>query len=338
MTTPARRCFEALAALVMLGLSSTATGHDARPLSVVIVEQTDDLYRTVVRVPPTVETRNAPRIVWPAPCTPADETTGSRPGLVQTLYVRCAGGLESRTISIEYPFFNPSITSLIRLETLEWGSVTSVLPPDALEWTAPAEPSFAGIAGDYLRLGFTHIWEGIDHLLFVAGLLLLAGRPGRIVRAITGFTIAHSITLSLAALGMVRVPVAPVEAMIAMSILFLAADIARGDRTTFSYRYPIVLSFVFGLLHGFGFASALGETGLPPGGIVTGLMFFNIGVELGQLAFVAAIALVVFVVRRIGIAGITRMRTASIGLTAAYCLGIPAAYWSLERTVSALGF
>ena len=252
--------------------------------------------------------------------------------------VRCAGGLENLTIRIDYPLYNPSLTTLFRVDASGEAPVTAVLPPDELAWVVPPEPTFLSVARDYLALGFAHIWEGPDHLLFIAGLMLLARGPRRIFWAVTGFTAAHSITLSLATLGVVRLPVEPVEAMIALSILFLAAEIARNDVKSFSSRYPVALSFVFGLLHGFGFASALGDIGLPRGELATGLAFFNIGVELGQLAFIAAAAVLVLGWRlarrqaRTGPAAAWNFRPALVG---AYALGIPAAFWFLERTAAA---
>jgi len=323
-----------------LGLAQDAAAHDARPLSITIVEQTAAAYRIVVRAPPTVEAGNAPVLIWPSAC----ETLESAPLAFvpgSTSLISCPGGLAGRTLAIDYPAYNPSITTLVRVEPLEGGSITAVLPPDELEWLVPPEPTLLSVARDYVLLGFEHIWGGIDHLLFVAGLLLLAGSVRRIVLAVTGFTLAHSITLSLASLGVVRAPVAPVEAMIALSILFLAAEIARNDLTSFSHRFPIVLSFVFGLLHGFGFASALGEIGLPRGEIASGLLFFNLGVELGQLAFIGLVAVVLLVIDRIMRRPATdrggELFPARAGLIGAYVLGIPAAFWFLERTAVAFG-
>lgn len=331
--------------LILLALGAgSASAHDARPLSIAIVEQTNDVYRVVVRTPPTVENQNWPRIEWPEPCRVLESTSaGSVPAAA--MLVSCPGGLATRRIRIDYPFYNPSITSLIRLETVNGNPITAVLPPDELEWIVPDEPTFWTVARDYLMLGFRHIWEGPDHLLFIAGLMLLARRPRRIFWAVTGFTVAHSITLSVAALGLFRLPVGPVEAMIALSILFLAAEIARDDAASFSRRYPIVLSFVFGLLHGFGFASALGEIGLPRAEIATGLWFFNVGVELGQLAFIAVAALLMLATRRRpALAGevanqadgdVASVDSERFVVAGAYCLGIPAAFWFVERTTAA---
>jgi hydrogenase/urease accessory protein HupE len=220
-------------------------------------------------------------------------------------------------------------------------SATAVLPPDELSWLVPAEPTLLTVARDYIALGFRHIWEGPDHLLFVAGLLLLARVPRRILWAVTGFTAAHSLTLSLAALGIVRVPIEPVEAMIALSILFLAGEIARDDPSGFSSRFPVALSFVFGLLHGFGFASALGEVGLPRGELAAGLAFFNVGVEFGQLAFIAVIGALMVAWRllrpRLPAGADARFAAAQVSLVGAYALGIPAAFWFIERMATAFG-
>jgi hydrogenase/urease accessory protein HupE len=339
----------ALAGLLALAATMQAAAHDARPLSIAIVEQGDDLYRAVVRAPPTVDAGNAPRILWPEACEILQSAPlAQAPGSMSL--VRCAGGLANRTIRVDYPLYNPSLTTLFRVEPADDAPVTAVLPPDELAWLVPPEPTFFTVARDYLALGFKHIWEGPDHLLFVAGLMLLARGARRIFWAVTGFTAAHSITLSLSTLGVVRLAVEPVEAMIALSILFLAAEIARNDATSFSSRFPVALSFVFGLLHGFGFASALGEIGLPRGELAAGLAFFNVGVELGQLAFIAAAALLVLAWRSARQRGQMALRTGPPtgpvptatgtwrpALVGAYALGIPAAYWCIERTVAAFG-
>jgi hydrogenase/urease accessory protein HupE len=319
--------------------AGAASAHDARPLSIAIVEQTSGLYRVVMRAPPTVDRSNTPQVLWPEACVlletaPLSQARGS------TSLVSCPDGLENQAVRIEYPSYNPSITTLIRVLPLSGVSITAVMPPDQREWIVPAEPTFRTVARDYLLLGFGHIWQGKDHLLFVAGLLLLARVPRKIFWAVTGFTAAHSITLSLAALGYIHLAVAPVEAMIALSILFLATEIARNDPTSFSSRYPIVLSFVFGLLHGFGFASALGEIGLPRDELAAGLLFFNLGVEAGQLAFIAAAGSIILAVKLARTAGRARpidgwLGSAPVALAGSYCLGVPAAFWFLERTATA---
>ncbi len=167
-----------LAALAALAFTGLAAAHDARPLAVTLLEQTAGIYRAVVRVPPTVEAGNTPEVRWPAACEIV-ERAPLRLAAGSTSLLRCPGGLGQQTIRIDYPVYNPSITTLIRVLPAGEPPLTAVLPPDLLEWTVPAEPTLAGVARDYLMLGFRHIWEGPDHLLFVAGLLLLAGTNSR---------------------------------------------------------------------------------------------------------------------------------------------------------------
>jgi hydrogenase/urease accessory protein HupE len=144
------------------------------------------------------------------------------------------------------------------------------------------------VAFEYTRLGIEHIWLGLDHLLFVACLLFIARTPRRLLITITGFTAAHSLTLILSILSWVRLPVPPVEAAIALSILFLVCEIARPLANSWTWRHPVLVSSLFGLLHGFGFASVLRDIVLPQTQLPAALLTFNLGVEIGQLLFVAA--------------------------------------------------
>lgn len=330
-----------LFAICLLLVSSLTTAHDARPLSITLLEQSAGIYRVVVRAPPSLNISEAPLLQWPENCD-IRETAPLSAALGSVSLIVCADGLAGKTIALTYPSFNPSITALIRLQAVDGHSITAVLPPDTLLWTVPVDPGWSEVALEYTILGFKHIWLGIDHLLFVLGLLLLARRPRKILYAITGFTIAHSITLSLATLGVVRVPITLVEAMIALSVFFLAVEIARGNTQSFSHRFPIVISFVFGLLHGFGFASVLGEFHLPEREIVTGLLFFNVGVELGQIAFIAVL-LGIFALWQKWVKRWTAIVVGSAAYPidaqiniASYLLGIPAAYWFIERTILAV--
>ena len=156
--------------------------------------------------------------------------------------------------------------------------------------SADADP---GGAWSYLYLGIEHILLGVDHLLFVLGLLLIVGDRWMLVKTVTAFTLAHSITLAVATFGVAHVPAAPLNASIALSILFLGPEIVRRWRgeTSFTIRHPWVVAFAFGLLHGFGFASGLAQLGLPDNQIPLALLLFNVGVEIGQLAFVLGILL-----------------------------------------------
>ncbi len=188
--------------------------------------------------------------------------------------------------------------------------------------------SLGGLAKRYLELGAEHILFGIDHLLFVLGLLLLLQGFWKLIQAITAFTVAHSITLAFAVLGIFPVPNAPIEVLIALSILFLAREIIMGQRgeKTLVHSRPWIVAFVFGLFHGFGFAGALGELGLSDADIPLALLFFNLGVEAGQVAFIAALIALNIVFNRY-----LAHLFFSFQKGLAYGLGGIATYWFIER-------
>jgi hydrogenase/urease accessory protein HupE len=188
-------------------------------------------------------------------------------------------------------------------------------------------------AGEYLVLGFHHILLGIDHLLFVLGLLIIVRGPRMLVETITAFTVAHSITLGLATLGYASVSGPPLNAAIALSILFLGPEMVRAwkGQTSFTLRHPWVVAFCFGLLHGFGFASGLSTVGMPHAEIPLALAMFNVGVELGQLAFVT---LILLAFRAVRILEFRWPRWAELG--PAYAVGSLGAYWTIQRTAMML--
>ncbi len=194
--------------------------------------------------------------------------------------------------------------------------------------------SWQAAAQRYTLLGIEHILEGIDHLLFVLALLFIVRDKWMLIKTVTAFTLAHSITLGLATLGIVEVSPRPVEAIIALSIAFLAMEIihARNGRYGLAYRAPWVVAFGFGLLHGFGFAGALSEIGLPESEIPIALLFFNIGVEIGQLLFIAVMLLTIYqLVKAIPINQYARVRVLPV-----YLIGTLGMYWFLERVGSIL--
>jgi hydrogenase/urease accessory protein HupE len=191
------------------------------------------------------------------------------------------------------------------------------------------------MAATYLRLGTDHILTGIDHLLFVLGLVLIVGSRWTLFKTITAFTVAHSITLAVATLGYASAPLPPLNAAIALSILFLGPEIVRvwRDETSLTIRYPWVVAFVFGLLHGFGFASGLKATGLPQTDIAWALLLFNLGVEIGQLFFVFLILGLAWSYHQLEIHW-PRWALALPG----YTVGTLGAYWAIQRTAILLGF
>jgi hydrogenase/urease accessory protein HupE len=185
-------------------------------------------------------------------------------------------------------------------------------------------------AGAHLTLGIEHILTGIDHLLFVLCLLILVDGWRRLVTTVSAFTVAHSLTLGAATLGLATVPQAPVEAVIALSIVFVAGEIVHGvrGRPGITARAPWAIAFVFGLLHGFGFAGALLEAGLPDNAVPLALLFFNLGVEVGQLAFVVLVLVALQAWRRLPLRA-----PAWTSAAVAYLVGSVAMYWTIERTI-----
>jgi len=226
---------------------------------------------------------------------------------------------------------------LLRIDYLDGTASNERLTPSMPSVTIPARPSAFEVVRTYTVLGVEHILLGVDHLLFVLALLLIVQGIGRLVATVTAFTVAHSITLGAATLGFVHVPSAPVEAVIALSILFLASELARqrtaggaaADTANLTQRFPWVMAFSFGLLHGFGFAGALSEVGMPQQAVPLALLFFNVGVELGQLLFIAAV---------FGFAWLVRLSTVRVPAfwprVVAYGVGSVSAFWVVERTIA----
>jgi hydrogenase/urease accessory protein HupE len=224
--------------------------------------------------------------------------------------------------------------ALLRLRLADGREFQAVLRPGAAEFFVPERQTPLDVAAGYLALGFRHILEGLDHLAFVLGLVLLVRDTRSLVWTVTAFTAGHSVTLSLAVLGFVGLPPALVELGIAASILLLALELARGETGSASWlrRAPWAVAGVFGLLHGFGFAGALAEVGLPQEEIPTALLSFNVGIELGQLAFVAA----VLALRR-ALRPALRRTPAWLERVPAYGIGALAGYWCLDRAFALLG-
>jgi hydrogenase/urease accessory protein HupE len=249
--------------------------------------------------------------------------------LVERWLIEVDGGLAGRRI--EFVGLQATITDvLVRVQTRDGAVSTSLVRPSQAWIEIAAARGPAAVAGAYLMHGVEHILFGFDHLLFVLALILIV-RSGRVLLwTITAFTLAHSITLSLATLGVVEVPAPPVEAAIALSIVLLACEIIRLRRgqTSLTARWPWLVAFAFGLLHGLGFAGALTEIGLPQGDIPLALFAFNVGVEIGQLIFVAAVLGLLACIRRIDFPLAVERHALSI---ATYAIGTMAAFWFIER-------
>lgn len=237
------------------------------------------------------------------------------------------GGLVGQTVRID-GIVGGATDVLVRVERADGTSQVERLLPERPQFTIVASAGLAEVARSYLVLGVEHILGGIDHLLFVLALLLIVRGGRRIFATVTAFTVAHSLTLVAATLGWVRVPGAPVEAVIALSIVFVAAEVVHGlrGRPGLTARAPWIVAFTFGLLHGFGFAGALAEVGLPQKAIPPALLMFNVGVELGQLLFVAAVLALRALLARLPLRA---PRWAAY--VPAYAIGALATMWVFER-------
>lgn len=241
--------------------------------------------------------------------------------------VNCPGGLTDGRITIDG--LSGTLTdTLVRISMVDHTTRVSRLTPAAPSFQIPATPTWTQTAASYLGLGVEHILWGFDHLLFVLALLLLVKGWRQVITTITAFTVAHSLTLAAAALGFVDVPQRPVEAVIALSIVLVAAEVVRrqqGNRSI-TQQWPWTIAFTFGLLHGLGFAGALSEIGLPQQAIPLALLFFNIGVELGQIIFVISAYLVYAFLKPV----LVRLPR-SLNYAPAYAIGTVAAFWTVER-------
>jgi hypothetical protein len=328
--------FSCLAVLLMLcAMPSLAWTHTLGVDEAKLTEMADGSYHLVSRVPPLYQPLiKAPQL--PPRCAPEGTPRGTRGAYEVRFIFTCESPLTAAD-EIVLPWRREG--ALMTVTWLGEEPVTRFAGKDGGVITLHLNEFLAGSGSvcaatqRYTLLGIEHILAGIDHLLFVLALLFVVGGGWRLVKTITAFTVAHSITLGLATLGYINMPSAPVEAAIALSIVFLCVEIihARQGRPGLTFTYPWVVAFAFGLLHGLGFAGALSEIGLPPPEIPLALLFFNVGVELGQLIFVFAVLALLVLLRR-G-AGITRESAAFIRTerVAVYIIGIAASYWLIER-------
>jgi hydrogenase/urease accessory protein HupE len=274
--------------------------------------------------------------VLPETCAPrtGDAPTFNGSAWVTSWIATCPEGLAGGLLSIK-GLAQTQTDVLVRYEVSPGTVQTRRLVPQSPDFVLQGAPGMSGVMMTYVPLGIDHILGGIDHLLFVFALLLLITNGWRLLGAITAFTLAHSITMAVATLGLITLPAPPVEAVIALSIMFLASELVlrRDGRERLSEKHPWMVSFSFGLLHGFGFAGALLEIGLPQGDVPLALLSFNIGVELGQLAFVAIVVALGAVLARL--APVLKQRitapNSTAMLTTSYAIGSLSAFWLFER-------
>jgi hydrogenase/urease accessory protein HupE len=317
---------------IMLAVALPATAHEVRPAFLQIRQIDTSTYDILWKTPAQGDLRLALNVMLPAECRDVAEprTTLVNAAVIQRWRSNCAGGLPGKRIVIEH--LQSTLTDVIlRFEPLADTPKTLRLNGAAPHAVIPSRQSFRQVAETYFRLGVEHILFGFDHLLFVLCLLILVGDLKRLVGAITAFTLAHSLTLAGTTLGWLNLASVPVEACIALSIAFIAAEIvkARQGRIGVTQRWPWLASLAFGLLHGFGFASALREIGLPDGAVPLALAFFNVGVETGQLMFIA-----VALAARLGWRTFAAPPPLWAWRIPPYVAGIVACFWFIERTAN----
>ena len=322
--------------LVALAAVPPARAHEARPAYLEVKEIAPGQFSVLWRTPVLAGMRLPVVLIMPDGVRNLHEPTVQ--DLADSLVERRSidagpGGLAGRRI--EFVGLQLTITDvLVRVEMLDGRRWTAIARPSQPWIEMAASETWMATAATYVAQGIRHILLGADHLLFVLGLLLIVGDRWMLLKTVTAFTLAHSITLAVATLGYAEVPVLPLNAAIALSILFLGPEIVRVWRgeTSFTIRHPWVVAFAFGLLHGFGFASALTGAGLPRRELPLALVTFNIGVELGQLGF---IGLILALERSFRILEIRWPRW--LQAAPAYAVGSLGAYWTIQRVVILLG-
>ncbi|MEJ2472111.1 MAG: HupE/UreJ family protein [Desulfuromonadales bacterium] len=312
-----------------------AAAHEVRPGFLELRETGESTYSFLWKRPSGGEVE-----IYIAPIIPQEcrlDTPGKQQLTPGAVLIRgtltCQDGIAGKTITIDG--LASTITDVIvRVHHADGRLESHLLKPMNPSVTLGAKTTGWQRAVTYLRLGFEHILLGVDHLLFVLGLLLIVANRWMLIKTVTAFTIAHSITLAIATLGYASAPLPPLNVAIALSILFLGPEIVRRWRgqTSFTIRHPWVVAFAFGLLHGFGFASGLTNMGLPQAEIPLALLLFNIGVEIGQICFVG---LILGLEKSFKVMEISWPRL--VEALPGYTVGSLGAYWTIQRLMIMLG-
>ncbi len=316
--------------LLQLLFISFSFADEIRPGYLELKEQTPNVFSVLWKVPAKGDKRLSLHVKLPDNCKDKLKANSRliNGAFIQRWIIACDGGLAEKTIYIS-GLDTTNTDVLLNLEFLGAASQSVLLTPRRSLFIIPVKPSSMQVVSTYTLLGISHILMGVDHLLFVFALLLIVTNLRRLLWTITAFTLAHSITLAGATLGLVHVPQKPVEAIIALSILFLAMEIihSKNGRPGAAARWPWLVAFIFGLLHGFGFAGALAEVGLPQQSIPLALIFFNVGVEIGQLIFVSCVVMAGWILHQMKFqTTLNRLETVVV-----YSIGSIASFWVFER-------
>ncbi len=318
---------------------SGASAHEMRPAYLELRETKAETYDVLWKVPGRGDDmRLGLYVVFPTDTRNVTEPRGVmiNNALTERWTVQRPGGLAGGPIHIAG--LSATMTDvLVRLERLDGSTQITRLTPAAPSFVVVSAPRVLEVAATYTGLGVEHILLGIDHLLFILALVLITRGGWKLVKTVTAFTVSHSLTLTAATLGWVHVPPPPVEAVIALSIVFVAAEIVRQQRGVegITARAPWIVAFSFGLMHGLGFAGALSEVGLPAGHIPTALLFFSLGVETGHLLFVGVVLALIALGRRAlrsaMFSAFSLQLSAFFRLAPPYAIGSVAMFWVIQR-------
>jgi hydrogenase/urease accessory protein HupE len=327
-------CFALVCATALL-CNQDARAHEVRPGLLELRETAPGTYSMFWKKPAGGETEIDMAPVIPAGCelSTADQGPLTPGAFVMRGVLRCEGGIQGKTLAIGG--LESTVTDVIvRVEMLDGRKWTAIVHPSQPSVQIAGLQTRMAVIGSFIVEGIRHILFGADHMLFVLGLLLIVKNRWMLLKTITAFTVAHSITLAIATLGYANAPMNLLNAGIALSILFLGPEIVRSWRgeTSFTIQHPWVVAFAFGLLHGFGFASALTSAGLPRAELPLALLSFNVGVEIGQVSFVA---LVLLLERSFQVLEIRWPRFAEA--LPGYTVGSLGAFWTIQRVVILLG-
>jgi hydrogenase/urease accessory protein HupE len=324
-----RRWFICAVVLITLTVAQTVYAHEVRPGYLELRQIDAATYTVMWKVPAVGDMRLSIHPRFPENCKPANEVTSYRAADSYTEHfkIACPGGLNGGTIAIDG--IAATMTDvLVRVERTDGATQVARLTSSVPALVVVASPDKLQVVRAYSVLGVKHILTGIDHLLFVLALIIITSGGWMLVRTVTAFTVAHSITLTAATLGYVHVPQRPVEAVIALSIVFVASEIVHGrqGRKGITAHAPWIVALTFGLLHGLGFASGLSEAGLPQGHIPLALLFFSMGVEAGHFLFIGAALSLILLVRRMQLP-IPQW----VQLIPPYAIGAVASFWLIQR-------
>lgn len=325
------RAFRRMLASVLLLGTAAAVAHPLAPALLDLRESEPGMYQASWRTS-VVSVRGAQVTPeWPAQCSAVaqgEPTMDGDDAMVSRWQLACSGGLEGRALAIR-GLAAGGINAIVRYESREGGVAQGLLDAQQAQWIVPAAGKARPVFAEYLQLGFTHLLAGLDHVLLILGLVWLVRQWRELVGTVTAFTLGHSLTLSAAALGVLRWPPALAEVLIAVTLVVLARQLMRPEsRSGPSGRRPWLLAAAFGLIHGLGFAGALAEIGLPQHEIPLALLAFNLGIEGAQLLLVLAFVPCIHAARHLATGTARELRLRAL---IAYGIGSIAAYWGFER-------